>query len=76
VYVLCASVLGVVAKAQIIDGTRIHAGDAVLALAANGPRTNGYALIRRLITDHPAILREDVDGPPFLDAVLTPHRCY
>ena len=75
-YILTASIVGIVEKDQIIDGSTIKAGDKVLAVASNGLHTNGYTLVRKLMADHPEILKEKVDGRSFLDAILEPHRCY
>ena len=75
-YVLVASMVGVVEKSKIIDGARIAPGDRVLALASNGPHTNGYTLIRALMDRHPELLDRSVDGVPFLDAILAPHQPY
>jgi phosphoribosylformylglycinamidine cyclo-ligase len=75
-YVLTSSMVGVVDKAKIIDGSAIQKGDHLLALASNGLHTNGYSLVRRLIEAQPDIVDRDVAGQSFLDAVLTPHRCY
>jgi phosphoribosylformylglycinamidine cyclo-ligase len=75
-YILAASIVGVVEKSKIIDGSAIRAGDAVLAVASNGLHTNGYSLVRRLIAEKPALLKRKVGSQNFLDAILTPHRCY
>ncbi len=75
-YVLAASIVGVVDKSRIIDGSKIRRGDAVLAVASNGLHTNGYSLVRRLMAEEPAILKRKVDGESFLDAILRPHTCY
>jgi len=74
--VLSSSVVGVVSKAKIIDGSRIKTGDKVIALASNGLHTNGYSLIRRLIKNKPEILKKKVNGEKFIDAVLKPHTAY
>jgi phosphoribosylformylglycinamidine cyclo-ligase len=76
VFVLSSTVVGVVSKKKIIDGSRIKKGDKVIALASNGLHTNGYSLVRKLITDKPAILKAKADGKPFIDAVLRPHTAY
>jgi phosphoribosylformylglycinamidine cyclo-ligase len=76
VYVLSASIVGVVEKEKIIDGSKIQKGDVVLALASSGVHTNGISLVRKIIETHPAILKEVVDGVPFIKAVLEPHRPY
>lgn len=75
-YVLTASVIGVVDKDKIIDGTKIKEGDQVLALASNGLHTNGYTLVRALLDQQPDLLEAEVASESFLDAVLKPHTCY
>jgi len=76
VYVLCASVVGVVEKSKIIDGSEIQKGDYVLGLASNGPHTNGYTLIRKIIASNSSIVNEAVGNETVLDAILRPHKCY
>jgi phosphoribosylformylglycinamidine cyclo-ligase len=76
VNILSASIVGVVDKEQIIDGSKISKGDAVLAAASNGVHTNGYSLIRALISRKPEILKMQVDKENFLDAIMRPHKCY
>ena len=75
-YVLGSSCIGVVEKSNIIDGSAIKPGDLVLAIASSGIHTNGYTLVRALIKKYPTILRTRVGKETFLDAILTPHRCY
>ena len=76
VFVLSSSVVGVVSKKKIIDGSQIKKGDKVIALASNGLHTNGYSLVRKLIADKPSILRVKVGNKTFIDAVLEPHTTY
>src|SRR5262249_40946816 len=75
-YILGSSVIGIVERAKIIDGSNIEIGDAVLALASSGPHTNGYTLIRDLLKRDPSLAGAEVGRRSFLDAVLEPHRCY
>lgn len=75
-YILTASIVGVVEKDHIIDGSSISKGDVVLGIASNGLHTNGYTLVRKLLEEHPEMLKEKADGRAFLDAILEPHRCY
>jgi phosphoribosylformylglycinamidine cyclo-ligase len=75
-YLLSASIVGVVERSRIIDGSRIQRGDCVLAVASNGLHTNGYSLVRALLERHPALLGTRIEGEPFLDALLRPHHCY
>lgn len=75
-YVLTSSVVGVVDRSRIIDGSTITEGDVVLAAASNGLHTNGYSLVRALLRDIPDLAEETVEHESFLDVVLRPHRCY
>lgn len=75
-YVLTASIVGVVEKDRIIEGSKIREGDVVLALASSGVHTNGISLVRKIIEQHPEIMDEKVGGEPFIEAILTPHRPY
>ncbi|WP_127583596.1 phosphoribosylformylglycinamidine cyclo-ligase [Paenibacillus koleovorans] len=75
-YMLNASILGVVDRDRIVDGSRIRPGDRILALASNGLHTNGYSLVRKLMAERPEIMKETIDGLSFLDAILLPHTCY
>lgn len=75
-YILTASVVGVVDKENIIDGSNIQSGDTVLALASSGVHTNGFSLVRKIMEASPEILNEQIAGQSFIEAILTPHRCY
>jgi len=75
-YILAASIVGVVEKLKVIDGLRIAEGDAVIAVASNGLHTNGYSLVRALMAQRPEIVEMRVAGESFLDAIMRPHRCY
>ena len=48
-YDLAGFCVGVVEKDRLIDGRSIAPGDALLGLAASGPHSNGYSLIRRIV---------------------------
>lgn len=75
-YILGSSIVGMVERSKVIDGSRIQKGDVVLALSASGPHTNGYTLIRDLLKRDPSLAHRVVGKQTFLDAVLEPHRCY
>ncbi len=73
---LVGTVVGLVDRAQIIDGTRIAAGDVILGLPSSGLHTNGFTLARRALQNlewtavHPQL--NDTIG----NVLLTPHRSY
>ena len=75
-YILTASIVGVVEKERIIDGSKIQKGDTVVALTSSGVHTNGISLVRKIMEENPAILGEKVGADSFIEAILTPHRAY
>ena len=75
-YVLTASAAGIVSKRAVLDGSRVRAGDRILAVASNGLHTNGYSLVRLLMEKCPSIKAESVDGAPFIEAIMRPHLPY
>ena len=48
-YDLAGCIVGVVDRAEIIDGRKIKPGDVILGLASNGLHTNGYSLARKIL---------------------------
>jgi phosphoribosylformylglycinamidine cyclo-ligase len=75
-YDLAGFCVGVVERSQILDGTRVRAGDAVIGLASSGVHSNGYSLVRKLIQVTGANERTLLDGKPLFDRLLTPTRIY
>ena len=76
VYVLTASIAGIVDKDKIIDGTKIQCSDKILAIASNGLHTNGYSLVRHLMDAMPQIQNEKIGSETFLEAIMRPHTPY
>ena len=75
-YILGSSIIGIVDSDKVIEGTKIMEGDAVIAIASSGPHTNGYTLIRDLLSRYPELADRQLEDKTFLEAVLEPHRCY
>ncbi|WP_019556135.1 phosphoribosylformylglycinamidine cyclo-ligase [Thiomicrorhabdus arctica] len=75
-YDLAGFCVGIVEKADLIDGTKVKAGDVMLGLASSGPHSNGYSLIRKIIEVSGADLNMDMDGQPLIDALMAPTRIY
>ena len=75
-YDLAGFAVGAVEKSQIIDGSRIVAGDVVLGLASSGAHSNGYSLIRKIIAHATPADGFTLDGRPWRDAVLEPTHIY
>jgi len=77
-YDLAGFCVGVVEKQQIIDGSRVQAGDVMIALASSGPHSNGYSLIRKIIEVNQADLSQKLTDTDMTlaDALLAPTRIY
>lgn len=70
------TIVGVVSRSEVIDGSRIGVGDAVIGIDSSGLHTNGFSLARRVfehwdLTDRIAAL-----GTTLGSALLEPHRSY
>lgn len=76
VYVLTSSIAGIVAKDKVIDGSKISAGDVILAIASNGLHTNGYSLVRMLMDKYPQIKLERIMNETFIEQIMKPHTQY
>ncbi len=48
-YDLAGFCVGAVERANLIDGSAIAAGDAMIGIASSGPHSNGYSLIRKVL---------------------------
>jgi len=75
-YDLAGFAVGVVERDGIIDGTKTSAGDVVIGLASSGPHSNGYSLIRKLVSVAGANDKTQVEGKTLFDRLLTPTRIY
>ncbi len=75
-YDLAGFCTGIVEKSEIIDGSKVQAGDALIGVASSGPHSNGYSLIRKIIEVSHADLEADLDGRPLKDALLEPTKIY
>jgi phosphoribosylformylglycinamidine cyclo-ligase len=75
-YDLAGFCVGVVERSGIIDGSRVRGGDAIIGMASSGVHSNGYSLVRKLISVAGADARTQLDGQPLFDRLLEPTRIY
>lgn len=75
-YDLAGFCVGVVEKPDIIDGSSVSEGDVLIALAASGPHSNGYSLVRKVIEVSNADLQQDFGNTTLARALLEPTRIY
>ena len=73
-YDLAGFCVGVVEKDGVLDGSKVEAGDKLIALGASGPHSNGYSLIRRIMAQADTDI--DLDGKPLIEHLLEPTRIY
>ena len=78
-YDLVGVATGIIDKKNIIDGSKIKNGDAVLGLPSSGLHTNGYSLARKLMFDTLKMKVNDVlpgHAATVKDVLLAPHKNY
>lgn len=68
--------VGVVEKADIIDGTKVAAGDALIAVGSSGPHSNGYSLIRKILEVSGADKNEKLGDKTIAELLLEPTKIY
>lgn len=78
-YDLAGFCVGIVEKSQMLDGSQVQIGDVAIALPSTGVHSNGFSLVRKIITegnlswsDRPELLNGQSLGETF----LTPTRIY
>jgi len=64
--------VGIVEKSKIIDGSKIKEGDVLIGLASSGVHSNGFSLVRKLVTN----VNDDFNGRPIGETLLTPTKIY
>lgn len=75
-YDLAGFCVGVVEKANIIDGSRVAPGDCLIAIGSSGPHSNGYSLIRKIIEVSGADLQQPFADGTLGQTLLTPTIIY
>jgi phosphoribosylformylglycinamidine cyclo-ligase len=66
-YDLAGFAVGVVDKQELIDGSKISIGDAVIGIASSGLHSNGFSLVRKVF---------EKDMELFKDELLKPTKIY
>ena len=75
-YDLAGFGVGVVDKADVIDGKKIKEGDVLIGLSSTGPHSNGYSLIRKLVKNFNEVVKIGGKDKKIGDVLLTPTRIY
>ncbi len=76
-YDLAGMIVGVVDKRDIIDGSKVRKGDALIGLPSTGLHTNGYSLARAVLLKHYKVDQRVPELEMTLArALLAVHRSY
>ena len=78
-YDVAGFIVGVVGRADVIDGRAIVPGDVLIGLPSTGMHTNGYSLARRIAFEQAGLsVSTQVPelGTTIGNALLAPHRSY
>ena len=74
---IVGTIVGVVDRPKLIDGSRIQVGDAVIALPSSGLHTNGFSLARMALDSLDwQEQRADLGGQTLTEVLPVPHRAY
>lgn len=77
-YDLAGTIVGIVEKDEIIDGSRVQEGDVLIGLPSTGLHTNGYSLARKVLFQHFSVddRPDELGGESVATALLRVHRSY
>mgnify|MGYP000476909752 FL=1 len=75
-YDLAGFCVGIVEKNNILDGSKVKAGDKLIGIASSGPHSNGYSLIRKILEKSSASLDDSLNGKPLGQALIEPTKIY
>jgi phosphoribosylformylglycinamidine cyclo-ligase len=79
-YDLAGTIVGVVEREKILDGSRVQAGDVALGLPSAGLHTNGYTLARKIFFEElgkkPQDRMPELGSRTVADVLLAPHLSY
>ncbi len=77
-YDIAGFAVGVVEKSKLIDDSKVAVGDTLVGIASTGVHSNGFSLVRKIISDNNIDLHSYSDelGGVVGEVFLTPTRIY
>jgi len=71
-YDLAGFAVGIVDEDEIIDGSKIKEGDALIGITSSGVHSNGYSLVRKVVENYDEVL----EGRTLGEILLEPTKIY
>ena len=71
-YDIAGFAVGAVEEEEIVNGSNVEEGNAIIAISSSGPHSNGFSLIRKLFAD----LNEVYENKRIWEHLLTPTKIY
>ena len=78
-YDIAGFTCGVVEKSQLIDGSKVKVGDVLVGIASSGVHSNGFSLVRKVVSDNALDLNasyDELNGAKLGETLLTPTKIY
>lgn len=75
-YDLAGFAVGIVDQVNAIDGKKVTGGDQLIALGSSGPHSNGYSLIRKILSSFPHWQTLQIKQQLLADLLLAPTKIY
>lgn len=75
-YDIAGFCVGVAEKSRLLDGTKVEAGDQLIALGSSGPHSNGYSLIRKVLEVNNTDTNDLLAGKSIAEHLLAPTNIY
>ena len=78
-YDIAGFTCGVVERSQLIDGSKVKVGDVLVGIASSGVHSNGFSLVRKIVSDNQLDLNErydELERNVLGEVLLTPTKIY
>jgi phosphoribosylformylglycinamidine cyclo-ligase len=78
-YDLAGFCVGIAEKSRLLDGSQVRVGDVAIGLASSGVHSNGFSLVRKIVSDRGFAWSDRPDllgGKTLGEVLLTPTQIY